>query len=89
MNNEKMLNELARIRSGKVGDRICYVSVLSRTGTGWTAGLVKDGERDFNRLDYDWNTSKEECDELVTGMNEKLGLSEELVMAMVTYSMFG
>ena len=65
--------------------KICYVAVMDDDG--WTAGIVKDGETGYYLTDWNWNTTKENAENCVDDLNQRLGLTEKEAIVMVAKSM--
>lgn len=65
----------------------CYTVVLGN-GAGKNIGILREGMSGYYSTKHDFGSDKEAQD-VVRSMNEQLGISEEVQLAMELGSMFG
>jgi hypothetical protein len=64
---------------------LCYTVVLGKPA-GENIGVIKQGESGYYMMDYNFG---DKADEIVDMMNERLGVTKEVRLAMELGSMFG
>ena len=87
INRDKLSEELARIRSGKINPDTSIYYVLQSNGD---VVIVKEGHKGYNKTDWNWaNVTYDEACKLADEKNAAMGISPETVEAIVIFSMFG
>jgi hypothetical protein len=64
---------------------LCYTVVLGKPA-GENIGVIKQGESGYYKMDYNFG---DKAEEIVDMLNERLGVSKEVRLAMELGSLFG
>lgn len=86
IDKNKLSEELARIRSGKIveGNQVFYVLASG------DVVIVKEGHKGYCKTDWNWgNIPHAEAMELAKKRNDNLGICQETAEAIIIFSMFG